>query len=79
MVNQFIQWFESKTGVYLYPRFVISVALLLCSAGIFLVISFFAWNYAKSVETIGPMTEKEKAQYEAKMRAVHLPPTPSAR
>lgn len=69
MVKKFIYWFELKTGVYLYPGFVVSIGLLLIAIIIFLVVSFFAHSYAESVKTIGPTTEKERAEYDAKMRA----------
>ncbi len=69
MVKRFIYWFELRTGIYLHPRFVVSIGLLLMAIVIFLVVSFFAHSYAESVKTIGPTTEKERAEYDAKMRA----------
>lgn len=78
MVHRFIYWFESKTGVYLYPRFVLSAGFLFGSIAIFLLVSFFANSYAESVKTTGPATEKERAEYDAKMRAIHPASLPSA-
>lgn len=66
MVKKFIYWFESKTGVYLHPRFVTSFGLLIFSLVLFGIVFFFARLYTQ--ESVGPQTEKERSEYEAKMR-----------
>jgi hypothetical protein len=69
MIDTFVRYFETKTGVYLHPRFVLSVGLLLVSLVLFGVVSFIARSYAESVKTIGPVGEKAEAEYDARMRA----------
>lgn len=79
MVKRFIYWFELRTGIYLHPRFVVSIGLLLISIVIFSVISFLAYGYVESVKTTGPTTEKERAEYDVRMRTVHPTSPPSVR
>lgn len=69
MVNTFIRWFEAKTQIYLYPRFVITVGLLLLAILIFSIAYFFSHRYTERVQSVGPQGEKAKAEYDAFMRS----------
>lgn len=74
MTEKFIHWFESKTGVYLHPRFVTSFGLLALAAVLFGLALFLSRLYVE--ESVGPKTEKEWAEYEAKMH-VRIPTVPT--
>jgi|GEM_PF-5032879 len=74
MINQFIRWFETKTEVYLYPRFVILFGFLFTALILFIIVFFMAWSYSESVKTIGPVGPEVRAEYDARMRSRPAPP-----
>lgn len=73
MIQKLTNYIESKTGVYVYPRFVISIIALLGALMVFGGVVLAARIYRESVKTIGP-DPSEAAEYEAQMRAgLHAP------
>lgn len=69
MIRRISQYFESRTGVYLHPRFIISVLGL----GIALLIFGIAYTasrvYINSVQTVAPGGIEAEEKYDARMRA----------
>ncbi|MFZ1626472.1 MAG: hypothetical protein WAT81_01545 [Candidatus Moraniibacteriota bacterium] len=68
MIRHFIHWFESKTGVYLYPRFVVSVGALSIALILFAIVLSITHMYTESVKTITPTGPEAEAKYDAFMR-----------
>ncbi len=69
MIQKFSGYIESKTGVYVYPRFIISIIALTLAILIFGIVFFTARFYRESVKTVGPDAGVSSTEYEARMRA----------
>ncbi len=69
MIDTFVRYIETKTGIYLYPRFVLSVGSLLASLLLFGIVYFFVSAYLESIQTVPPVGEKAQADYDARMRS----------
>lgn len=69
MIRQISHYFESKTGVYLHPRFIISVLGLVGALLVFGAAYTMSRAYTDSVKTVGPNTIEAQEKYDARMRA----------
>lgn len=74
MIKQLSHYVESKTGVYLHPRFIISVLGLGTALLVFGTVYTASRVYTDSVKTIGPAGTEAEEKYEARMRAGLRPP-----
>lgn len=74
MIRQISHYFESKTGVYLHPRFILSVLGLSIAILIFVMAYMTTRMYTDSVRTVGPSGEAQE-KYDARMRAGLRTPT----
>lgn len=68
MIRRFVHWFESKTGIYLYPRFVISLGALLIALVLFTIVFSITYTYSESVKTVVPTGPEAEAKYDTFMR-----------
>ncbi len=68
MIRQISHYFESKTGVYLHPRFILSVLGLSIAILIFVMAYMTTRMYTDSIRTVGPSSEAEE-KFDARMRA----------
>ncbi len=69
MIHEISHYFESKTGVYLHPRFVLSVLGLSIAILIFGAAYMTSRVYTDSVQTVGPADPSAQEAYDARMRA----------
>ena len=69
MIREISHYFESKTGVYLHPRFIISVLGLSIALIVFGAAYIASRAYTDSVKTIGPVGREAEEKYDARMRA----------
>lgn len=69
MIKQFSHYFESKTGVYLHPRFIISVLGLSSALLVFGAAYTISRAYTDKVKTVGPNNTEAQEKYDARMRA----------
>lgn len=75
MIREIGKYIESKTGVYIYPRFVISIIALLIALVVLWAAFFAVRLYRESIKTTGPGSGAALDEYNARMRAGLLPPT----
>ncbi len=59
MIKQLSHYVESRTGVYLHPRFVVSVIALSIAILLFVVVRYSVNTYLESIQTAGPKTVDE--------------------
>lgn len=59
MIKELSHYVESKTGVYLHPRFVLSMVALSMAILVFVMVRTSIYAYLKSIETTGPKTVEE--------------------
>ena len=74
MLQRLIDMLQVRTGVYLNPRFLVSMAALTVALFLFGVVSLSARLYRDQVQTVVPSGEREQAAYDAKMREGGLLP-----
>lgn len=68
MIQKISHYFESKTGIYLHPRFILSVLGLSIALLIFATAYTVSRVYADSVKTVIPMGA-DAEQYDVRMRS----------
>lgn len=78
MIRQFSHYFESRTGVYLHPRFILSVLGLMSALLIFGAAYTLSRAYTDSVKTVGPNDTEAQEKYDARMRAGLRAPSTSS-
>lgn len=76
MIGQISHYIESKTGVYLHPRFIMSVLGLSSSLLIFGVAYTLSQAYADSVRTVGPSDSEERGGYDTRSHTDTQAPNP---
>lgn len=76
MIQRISHYFESKTGVYLHPHFIISVLGLSAAIIVFGAAYAVSRTYTDSVRTVGPSTSETQEKEDVRMRAGLRVPTP---